>query len=208
MAQYYMGLLPFLAVQEAAQWDLRSFFYVYPSVVLFVFLFVVVPVVQILRRTGHNPVWCLVALVPGLTKLPCLLVPRVQAMAHGQEVREYRKLNRVWLLVGGSHRNRFTVSRTDGMRIHYLRSKSKWNFPMKRTALFTLLVALSVAWSLPAKAQSPGVAEYARQSMAAAKKLQKTNRKAAKKQQKAMKKYEKAQRNDAKKEAKKTNRPA
>jgi len=44
--------------------------------------------------------------------------------------------------------------------------------------------------------------------MAAAKKQQKTNRKAAKKQQKAMKKYEKAQRNDAKKEAKKTNRPA
>jgi len=79
---------------------------------------------------------------------------------------------------------------------------------MKRTALFTLLVALSVAWSLPAKAQSPGVAEYARQSMAAAKKLQKTNRKAATKQQKAMKKYEKAQRNDAKKEAKKTNRLA
>jgi hypothetical protein len=79
---------------------------------------------------------------------------------------------------------------------------------MKRTALFTLLVALSVAWSLPAKAQSPGVAEYVRQSMAAAKKQQKTNRKAAKKQQKTMKKYEKAQRNDAKKEAKKTNRPA
>jgi hypothetical protein len=86
---------------------------------------------------------------------------------------------------------------------------------MKRTALFTLLVALSVACSIPAKAQSPGVAEYARQSMVAAKKQQKmnrkaakkqqkTNRKAAKKQQKAMKKYEKAQR----KAAKKTNRPA
>jgi hypothetical protein len=79
---------------------------------------------------------------------------------------------------------------------------------MKRIALLTLLVALSVAWSIPAKAQSPGIAEYARQSMAAAKKQQKTNRKAAKRQQKAMKKYEKAQRNDAKKEAKKTNRPA
>ncbi len=70
MAQYYMGLLPFLAVQEAAQWALRSFFDVYPFVVLFVFLFfVVVPVVQILRRTCHNPVWCLVALVPGLNFL-------------------------------------------------------------------------------------------------------------------------------------------
>jgi hypothetical protein len=42
MAQSYMGLPPFLAVQEAAQWDLRSFFYVYPFVVLFVFLFFVV----------------------------------------------------------------------------------------------------------------------------------------------------------------------
>jgi hypothetical protein len=94
------------------------------------------------------------------------------------------------------------------MRIHYLSSKPEWNFRMKRTALFTLLVALSVAWSIPAKAQSPGVAEYARQSMAAAKKQQKTNRKAAKKQQKAMKKYAKAQRKAAKKEAKNTNRHA
>ena len=102
----------------------------------------------------------------------------------------------------------FTVSRTGGMRIHYLRSKPEWNFRMKRTVLFTLLVALSVPWSIPAKAQSPGVAEYARQSMVAAKKQQKTYRKAAKKQQKAMKKYEKAQRNAAKKEAKKTNRHA
>lgn len=79
---------------------------------------------------------------------------------------------------------------------------------MKRTALFTLLVAFSVAWLIPAKAQSPGVAEYARQSMVAAKKQQKMNRKAAKEQQKAMKKYEKAQRKAAKKEAKKTNRHA
>jgi hypothetical protein len=70
MAQCYMGLLLFSAVQEASQWDLRSLFYVYHSVVLFVFLFVVVvPVVQILRRTGHNPVWCLLALVPGLNFL-------------------------------------------------------------------------------------------------------------------------------------------
>ena len=70
MAQCYVGLLTFLAVQEAVQWDLRSLFYVHPSIVLFVFLFfVVVPVVQILRRTGHNPVWCLLALVPGLNFL-------------------------------------------------------------------------------------------------------------------------------------------
>ena len=70
MAQCYRGLLTFLAVQEAVQWDLRSLFYVHPSIVLLVFLFfVVVPVVQILRRTGHNPVWCLLALIPGLNFL-------------------------------------------------------------------------------------------------------------------------------------------
>jgi hypothetical protein len=79
---------------------------------------------------------------------------------------------------------------------------------MKRTALFTLLIASSVAWSIPAEAQSPGVAEYARQSNVAAKKQQKAYRKAAKKQQKAMKKYAKAQRKAAKKQAKKTNRHA
>jgi hypothetical protein len=79
---------------------------------------------------------------------------------------------------------------------------------MKRAVVVTLLVALSLAWSIPAKAQSPGVAEYARQSTLAAKKQQKAYRKAAKKQQKAMKKYEKAQRKAAKREAKKTNRPA
>jgi hypothetical protein len=72
MAQWGMRSLALyiLEVQEAVQWDLRSFFYVHPSVVLFCFLFfVVVPVVQVLRRTGHNPVWCLLALVPGLNFL-------------------------------------------------------------------------------------------------------------------------------------------
>jgi hypothetical protein len=70
MAQCYMVLLTFLAVQEAVQYDLRWLFYVHPFIVLFVFLFfVAVPVVQILRRTGHNPVWCLLALVPGLNFL-------------------------------------------------------------------------------------------------------------------------------------------
>jgi hypothetical protein len=44
---------------------LRSPFYCF---VRFLF-FVVVPVVQILRLTGHNPVWCLLALVPGLNFL-------------------------------------------------------------------------------------------------------------------------------------------
>jgi hypothetical protein len=72
MAQCYVRLWPlhFLAVQEAAQWDLRSLFHIHISLVLFVFLFfVVVPVVQILRRTGHDPVWCLLALVPGVNFL-------------------------------------------------------------------------------------------------------------------------------------------
>src|SRR5260370_7618427 len=91
----------------------------------------------------------------------------------------------------GSQRNRFTVSRTGAMRIHYLRSKPEGNFRMKRTALFQLLVALTVAWSIPAKAQSPGVAEYARQSMVAAKKQPKTNRTPAKNPHTPTKKYEK-----------------
>jgi len=70
---------------------------------------------------------------------------------------------------------------------------------MKRIAVLTLLVALSVAWSIPAKAQQMSVAESARQSRKANKKQQKMNRKVAKKQQKATKKYEKAQRKAAKK---------
>ena len=70
---------------------------------------------------------------------------------------------------------------------------------MKRIAVLTLLVATSIAWPIPAKAQHMSVAESARQSRKADKKQQKINRKAAKKQQKAMKKYEKAQRKAAKK---------
>ena len=70
---------------------------------------------------------------------------------------------------------------------------------MKRIAVLTLLVALSVAWSIPTKAQRMSVEENARQSRKADKKQQKINRKAAKKQQKATKKYEKAQRKAAKK---------
>ena len=70
---------------------------------------------------------------------------------------------------------------------------------MKRIAVLTLLVALSVAWSIPAKAQHMSVAESARQSRKADKKQQEMNRKAAKKQRKATKKYEKAQRKAEKK---------
>jgi hypothetical protein len=79
---------------------------------------------------------------------------------------------------------------------------------MKRIAVFTLLAALSVAWSMPARAQSPGVAEYARNSREFDKKSAKAQnkklKKASKKQQKARKKYSKSQQ----KAAKKANRQA
>ena len=74
---------------------------------------------------------------------------------------------------------------------------------MKRIAVFTLLAALSTAWSMPARAQSPGVAEYARNSRERDKKMAKQEnkrlKKAAKKQRKANKKFTKAQRKAAKK---------
>src|SRR5271167_4261386 len=69
MAQWDMRSLPFyfLAVQAAGQWDLRSAYSYFPFVVAVVFLILVlVPVVQLLRRTGHNPVWCILALLPVL----------------------------------------------------------------------------------------------------------------------------------------------
>jgi hypothetical protein len=70
---------------------------------------------------------------------------------------------------------------------------------MKRIAGFALLVALSVAWSIPAKAQRISVAEGERRSRKADKKQQKMYKKAAKKQRKVMKKSAKAQRKAAKK---------
>jgi predicted PurR-regulated permease PerM len=58
-----MGLLPLysLAAQEAVQWDLRSLHLPFAGLLVFLFL-LLVPVVQLLRRTGHNPVWCILAL--------------------------------------------------------------------------------------------------------------------------------------------------
>ncbi len=74
---------------------------------------------------------------------------------------------------------------------------------MKRIAVFTLLAVLSVAWSIPARAQSPGVAEYARNSREFDKKSAKSQnkklKKASKKQQKAMRNYSKSQQKAAKK---------
>ena len=75
---------------------------------------------------------------------------------------------------------------------------------MKRIAVFALLLALYGGWLAPARAQSPGVAEYARNSREIDKKNAKQQnrmlKKASKKQRKAMKKYAKAQRKAAKKE--------
>jgi hypothetical protein len=75
---------------------------------------------------------------------------------------------------------------------------------MKRIAVFALLVTLPCGWLVPARAQSPGVAEYARTSREMDKKNAKEQnrrlKKAARKQQKAMKKYAKARRKAAKKE--------
>jgi len=71
---------------------------------------------------------------------------------------------------------------------------------MKRIVTFMLLlVALSAAWSMPARAQRISPQENARQSKKAIKKQQKMLNKANKKQAKAMKKAAKAQRKQAKK---------
>jgi hypothetical protein len=69
---------------------------------------------------------------------------------------------------------------------------------VKRIPAFILLVALSLACSIPAKAQIFMGKDSARQSQQAAKREQKALKKAAKKQRKAMKKQEKAQRKAAK----------
>jgi uncharacterized membrane protein len=79
----------------------------------------------------------------------------------------------------------------------------KRKFWMKRIAVFTLLVALSVAWSIPAEAQRVSAAENARLSQKAADKQQRMLRKAAKKQRKAMQKDEKARRKAVKKSSQK-----
>lgn len=70
---------------------------------------------------------------------------------------------------------------------------------MKRIApLILLLVALSVAWSIPVHAQRTSTAENMRRSRKEAKQQQKVSKNLSKKQRKAMKKYEKSQRKAAK----------
>ncbi len=70
---------------------------------------------------------------------------------------------------------------------------------MKRVAAFLLLLALSVAWSIPACAQpeNRSIGENGREARKAAKQQQKSVKKAARKQRKAMKKYQKQQKNAA-----------
>ena len=70
---------------------------------------------------------------------------------------------------------------------------------MKRLAIFLVLIATSVAWSIPAHAQreNTSIGENGREARKAAKQQRKSVNKAAKKQRKAMKKYQKAQRKQA-----------
>src|SRR5438034_10867732 len=63
----------------------------------------------------------------------------------------------------------------------------KGKFRMKRIAVLTLLVALGVAWSIPANAQRMSVEENARHARKADKKQQIMNRKATKELQHEMK---------------------
>ncbi len=70
---------------------------------------------------------------------------------------------------------------------------------MKRIAAFMLLVALSIAWSIPAQSKRISPQQNALHSSKAAKKQQKMLKKANKRQRKAMKKAAKAQRKANKK---------
>jgi len=70
---------------------------------------------------------------------------------------------------------------------------------MKRVAAFVLLVALSVACSLPAQARRTVTEDNMRRSHREAKQQQKLLKKLSKKQRKAMKKYQRAQRKAIKK---------
>ena len=56
-------------MQASTGWDVRSIFVYGPLgliVPLVTFFLVLVPVAQLLRRTGHNPVWSLLVLFPGV----------------------------------------------------------------------------------------------------------------------------------------------
>jgi hypothetical protein len=65
---------------------------------------------------------------------------------------------------------------------------------MRRVAALVLLLASSVAWSLPGNTENKSIGENGREARKAAKQQQKYSKKAAKKQRKAAKKAQKAQR--------------
>jgi hypothetical protein len=77
---------------------------------------------------------------------------------------------------------------------------------MKQSAAFILLLASSIAWSIPANAQreNKSIGENGREARKAAKQQQKTVKRDAKKQRKAMKKYQKQQRKAAKRQQRRT----
>ena len=56
---------------EAKTIDIMSLItYQVIHIMLGVFLFVLlVPVIKLLRRTGHHPLWCLLAIFPGLNAI-------------------------------------------------------------------------------------------------------------------------------------------
>jgi hypothetical protein len=49
-------------------WDLRSMLHlpIFLLALLIILLIFLVPIIQLLRRTGHSPLWSLFALFPGL----------------------------------------------------------------------------------------------------------------------------------------------
>jgi hypothetical protein len=71
---------------------------------------------------------------------------------------------------------------------------------MKRIAVLVLLIAVSVAWSVPTQAQreNRSIGENGIEARKAAKQQRKSVNKNAKRQRKLMKKYQKAQRKAAK----------
>jgi len=71
---------------------------------------------------------------------------------------------------------------------------------MKRWGAWLVLVALSVAWCAPARAQQMSVAEYQKKSAKAGKQQEKNREKQAKQQAKAQKKAQQKQAKQLKKD--------
>ena len=57
-------------METSIGWDVRSLFSFFPFAIFGASLvLLLIPVIQLLRRTGHHPIWCLLAIVPGLNVL-------------------------------------------------------------------------------------------------------------------------------------------